>query len=163
MFFTHKMLKFDPSTLKRRIMDHKKNDPTFDFEKKIYFSQTVKAGKRIYYLDVKKNKRDELFLSITESKKVYLGDTEEGQFNFEKHKIFLYREDFSKFIDALSKAIYYIHENSDSTPLPANETDSDSEPVESIVTDSEATVGDESVPDNPTEKNIDDFDLKIDF
>lgn len=92
-------------------MDYKKNNPNYDFEKKIYFSQTVKAGKRIYYLDVKKSKRDELFLSITESKKVYTGEGEEGQYNFEKHKIFLYKEDFSKFIDALSNAIRFIHEN----------------------------------------------------
>ena len=96
-------------------MENKKNNPTFDFEKKIYFSQSVKAGKRIYYLDVKKNKYDELFLSITESKKVFVGDTDDGQVNFEKHKIFLYREDFGKFIDALSNAIRFIHENSDSS------------------------------------------------
>lgn len=96
-------------------MENKKNNPTFDSEKKIYFSQSVKAGKRIYYLDVKKNKYDELFLSITESKKVFVGDTDDGQVNFEKHKIFLYREDFGKFIDALSNAIRFIHENSDSS------------------------------------------------
>jgi len=94
-------------------MNFDKNGSTYDSEKKIYFSQTIKAGKRIYYLDVKKNRRDELFLSITESKKVYMGDIEEGQYSFEKHKIFLYQEDFGKFIDALSNAIRYIHDHSD--------------------------------------------------
>lgn len=80
-------------------------------EKDIVYSQSVKAGKRIYYLDVKRNKRDELFLSITESKKLVSGEGPEATFSFEKHKIFLYQEDFSKFIGALSQAIGYIHEN----------------------------------------------------
>ncbi|MBQ1177781.1 MAG: PUR family DNA/RNA-binding protein [Bacteroidaceae bacterium] len=80
-------------------------------EKDIVFSQAVKAGKRIYYLDVKRNKRGELFLSITESKKVMSSEGPDAPFSFEKHKIFLYQEDFSKFISGLSKAISYIHEN----------------------------------------------------
>lgn len=80
-------------------------------EKDIVYSQAVKAGKRIYYLDVKRNKRAELFLSITESKKVISGDGPDAPFTFEKHKIFLYQEDFSKFISGLSKAISYIHEH----------------------------------------------------
>ncbi|MBR3858949.1 MAG: PUR family DNA/RNA-binding protein [Bacteroidaceae bacterium] len=80
-------------------------------EKDIVFSQAVKAGKRIYYLDVKRNRRDELFLSITESKKILAGEGPDAPFTFEKHKIFLYQEDFSKFIGGLSKAISYIHEN----------------------------------------------------
>lgn len=80
-------------------------------EKDIVYSQAIKAGKRIYYLDVKKNKRDELFLSITESKKKVMGEGPDAPYTFEKHKIFLYQEDFSKFIGGLSKAIGYIHEN----------------------------------------------------
>ena len=82
-----------------------------DKEKDIVYSQAIKAGKRIYYLDVKRNKRDELFLSITESKKKVMGEGPEAPYTFEKHKIFLYQEDFSKFIGGLSKAIGYIHEN----------------------------------------------------
>ena len=82
-----------------------------DREKDIVYSQAIKAGKRIYYLDVKRNKRDELFLSITQSKKVVSGEGADAPVSFEKHKIFLYQEDFSKFIDGLSKAVGYIHEN----------------------------------------------------
>ena len=84
---------------------------TMENEKDIVYSQAVKAGKRIYYLDVKRNKRGELFLSITESKKKLTGEGPDAPFTFEKHKIFLYQEDFSKFIGGLSKAISYIHEN----------------------------------------------------
>ena len=82
-----------------------------DKEKDIVYSQAIKAGKRIYYLDVKRNKRDELFLSITESKKKVAGEGPDASYTFEKHKIFLYQEDFSKFISGLSKSIGYIHEN----------------------------------------------------
>ena len=41
--------------------------------KKLFFSKAIKAGKRIYYLDVKKNRKDEMFLAITESKKIVFG------------------------------------------------------------------------------------------
>ena len=96
-------------------------------EKDIVYSQAIKAGKRIYYLDVKRNKRDELFLSITESKKITSGDGAEATFTFEKHKIFLYQEDFSKFIGGLSQAIGYIHEHQPmSERYPAPDVDIES-------------------------------------
>ena len=79
-----------------------------EIEKDIVYSQAVKAGKRIYYLDVKRNKRGELFLSITESKKLVSGEGPEATFSFEKHKIFLYREDFTKFANSLNEAIGYV-------------------------------------------------------
>lgn len=147
-------------------MDYKKDNPNYDFEKRIYYSQTVKAGKRIYYLDVKKSKRDELFLSITESKKVYTGEGEEGQYNFEKHKIFLYKEDFSKFIDALSNAIRFIHENGEFPAEPEAEP-YDEEPGN----DADAPVDappavqaqNQTAPDETAAEIIDDIDLKIDF
>ena len=75
-------------------------------EKEIVFSKTVKAGKRMYYLDVKRDRRNDLFLSITESKRK--GVTAEGQFLFEKHKIFLYKEDFKKFEEALTETLQFI-------------------------------------------------------
>lgn len=77
-------------------------------EKEIVFSKVVKAGKRVYYLDVKKDRRDDLFLSITESKRKNL---EDGQFVYEKHKIFLYKEDFDKFAEGLQEVVSYIREN----------------------------------------------------
>ncbi|MBR2619083.1 MAG: DUF3276 family protein [Paludibacteraceae bacterium] len=75
-------------------------------EKEIVFSKSVKAGKRMYYLDVKRDRRNDLFLSITESKRK--GVTPDGQFIFEKHKIFLYKEDFSKFEEALAETLQFI-------------------------------------------------------
>lgn len=81
-------------------MEKKEND--------IIYSKALKAGKRIYYLDVKKNRRDELFLAITESKKVVSGAENEPVVQFEKHKIFLYKEDFDKFTEGLAEVIHYI-------------------------------------------------------
>ena len=77
-------------------------------DKEILYSKTIKAGKRIYYLDVKKNLKDDLFLAVTESKKV---QPKNGtQVSFEKHKIFLYREDFEKFMNGLNEAIDFINQ-----------------------------------------------------
>ena len=88
-------------------------------DKEIIFSKSIKAGKRIYYLDVKKNRKNEMFLAITESKKIISGESNEPQISFEKHKIFLYREDFEKFITGLNEAIQFINANQNS---PISET-----------------------------------------
>ena len=55
-------------------------------DKEIVFSKSIKAGKRIYYLDVKKNRKDEMFLAITESKKVITGEGDDSQVSFENTK-----------------------------------------------------------------------------
>lgn len=87
--------------------DLKKKNAADTNEKEIVFSQSIKAGKRIYYLDVKKNRKEEMFLSITESKRV-TAEGDDSQVSFEKHKIFLYQEDFDKFLDGLQQAIGFI-------------------------------------------------------
>ncbi|MEL7586054.1 MAG: DUF3276 family protein [Prolixibacteraceae bacterium] len=71
------------------------------------FSKAVRAGKRTYFFDVKSTRKDEYYLTITESKKRYEQD---GKFHFEKHKIFLYKEDFEKFIDGINEVVDYIEE-----------------------------------------------------
>ena len=87
--------------------DYKKSGMN-ENEKDIAFSQAIKTGKRIYYIDVKKNRKDEMYISITESKKIISGEGENTSISFEKHKIFLYREDFSKFADSLKQAIDFV-------------------------------------------------------
>ncbi|WP_372776740.1 DUF3276 family protein [Mangrovibacterium sp.] len=74
------------------------------FRQEIY-SNAVRAGKRTYFFDVKSTRKDEYFLTITESKKHYEQD---GRFHFEKHKIFLYKEDFEKFADGLNDVVDFI-------------------------------------------------------
>ena len=72
-------------------------------EPEIVYSRSVKAGKRIYYLDVRKARNEDLYLCITESKKKAAGETEVPQ--FEKHKLFLYKEDFAHFTEGLQDVI----------------------------------------------------------
>lgn len=84
-------------------------------EKDIMFSRSVKAGKRIYYLDVKHSRNDDLYLSLTESKKKVSGNPDNPDVSYEKHKIFLYKEDLSKFTEALIDVIRYM-QNNDVTP-----------------------------------------------
>ncbi len=69
------------------------------------YSRSVKAGKRIYYLDVKKDRTGDYYLCITESKKRVMGE-EAPQ--FEKHKLFLYKEDFAHFSEGLDDVIAYV-------------------------------------------------------
>ncbi|MEN6454086.1 MAG: DUF3276 family protein [Prolixibacteraceae bacterium] len=76
------------------------------FRQEIY-SKAVRAGKRTYFFDVKSTRKDEYYLTITESKKRYEQD---GKFHFEKHKIFLYKEDFEKFIDGINEVVEYIED-----------------------------------------------------
>ena len=95
-------------------------------DKEILYSQAIKAGKRIYYLDVKKNRKDEMFLAITESKKIISGEGEESQVSFEKHKIFLYQEDFEKFMNGLKQSISFIQEQQGAcTPKNENKKEAD--------------------------------------
>lgn len=72
------------------------------------FSKSVRAGKRTYFFDVKSTRGNDYYLTITESKKRFGTD---GKFTYEKHKIFLYKEDFEKFIEGLNEAIQHIKEN----------------------------------------------------
>jgi hypothetical protein len=65
------------------------------------YSKAVRAGKRTYFFDVKSTRGRDLFLTITESKK---HTHEDGSASYEKHKIFLYKEDFEKFLDGLQDA-----------------------------------------------------------
>jgi len=72
------------------------------------FSEKVKAGKRTYFFDVKSTRANDFYVTITESKKRFNKDNE--GFTYEKHKIFLYKEDFNKFMDALNNTINHVKE-----------------------------------------------------
>ena len=68
------------------------------------YSAKVKAGKRTYFFDVKSTRSNDFYLTITESKKRF----KEDGFTYEKHKIFLYKEDFNKFMEALSSTVNHV-------------------------------------------------------
>lgn len=70
------------------------------------FSKVVRAGRRTYFFDVKATKNNDYYLTLTESKRNHIGESVQ----YEKHKIFLYKEDFIKFSEGLAEAIEYIKE-----------------------------------------------------
>lgn len=98
------------------------------------FSKAVRAGKRTYFFDVKSTRNNDHYLTVTESKKVFDG---EGKFHFEKHKIFLYREDFEKFLEGFNEAVDYIDENTDEieTRIKSDENNKAEEEKEKEYTD----------------------------
>ncbi len=79
------------------------------------FTRVVRAGKRTYFFDVKATRKDDYYLTITESKK-RLG--KEGKIFYEKHKIFLYKEDFEKFTGGLIDAVSFIGTGRDDLNSP---------------------------------------------
>lgn len=81
------------------------------------FSKAVRAGKRTYFFDVKATRGNDYYLTVTESKKKFNDD---GKFFYEKHKLFLYKEDFEKFEDGLKEVIDYIKANQE-MPVTTNE------------------------------------------
>ena len=121
-------------------MEEFKKKSVAEGDKEIVFSKAIKAGKRIYYLDVKKNRKDEMFIAITESKKIVSG--EDSQVSFEKHKIFLYKEDFEKFTEGLQQAIQYIvNEQGAAEPRLTEKTDeTDNETTSESLSESEIKI-----------------------
>ncbi|MBR1707087.1 MAG: DUF3276 family protein [Bacteroidales bacterium] len=94
------------------------------------YSKPVRAGKRTYFFDVKATKgNNDYYLTITESKRRQERD---GSFVFDKHKIFLYKEDFEKFAEGLEEAVAYIRTNllKDEPFRPAPRYESPSDPGE---------------------------------
>lgn len=102
------------------------------------YSKAVRAGKRTYFFDVKATRANELYLTITESKRRFNQQT--GNFFYEKHKLFLYREDFEKFKEALEETFEKIgdmqgeiiprdqlHEQSESTHVSEQSKQEESE------------------------------------
>ncbi|MCF8302100.1 MAG: PUR family DNA/RNA-binding protein [Bacteroidales bacterium] len=75
-------------------------------ERREIFSQAIRAGKRTYFFDVKETRAGEYYLTITESKRRF--NKEQEKFYFEKHKLFLYKEDFEKFSNGLKSAVDFI-------------------------------------------------------
>lgn len=96
-------------------------------------SKAVRAGKRTYFFDVKATKRNDYYLTITESKKRFNKD---GRFYYEKHKIFLYKEDFEKFVDGLTEVIEFI-KTANPVILPASDSVEDETSEEFMAVDFE--------------------------
>lgn len=100
-------------------MEYEKNDEVY--------SKVVRAGKRTYFFDVKATKGRDLYITMTESKKTFT----DGKEYYQKHKIFLYKEDFEKFAEGLSEVVNKIKELTDSGEYVSEELE-DQDSVESF-------------------------------
>jgi hypothetical protein len=109
--------------LKKAAMEE--NESREDYKDGVY-ETVVRAGKRTYFFDVRSTRSKDHYLTITESKRRY---REDGSHYYQKHKIFLYKEDFEKFTGALSDAIKKVIE------LNNQEGEELSESVENSFTD----------------------------
>jgi hypothetical protein len=87
-------------------------------EREEVFSKKVRAGKRTYFFDVKATRSNDYYITITESKKRLEDNV------FIKHKIFLYKEDFEKFVEGLNGTIDYIKEHQEVVEKRYEYTDS---------------------------------------
>ncbi len=127
-------------------------------ERQEIFSKAVRAGKRTYFFDVKATRRNDYYLTITESKKRYHRD---GRFYFEKHKIFLYKEDFDKFSEGLAESIEFIKTEKPEPIEPIEEikskntenyTDVEFEDLESVEAEKEKEEGEEEKKEKKSKK-----------
>jgi hypothetical protein len=114
------------------------------------FSKPVRAGKRTYFFDVKATKSNDYYLTITESKRRVEKD---GRFVYDKHKIFLYKEDFIKFTEGLEEVIKFIK---DKCPVTERVYTPNSETEETNVTPAEPK---QTAPAATEEKNFSDVDF----
>jgi hypothetical protein len=138
-------------------MEDFRKDDWDNREKEIAYSRSVKAGKRIYYLDVKRSRNEELYLSLTESKKKVSGNPEKPDVTYEKHKIFLYREDLSKFTEALIDVIRYMQDHDVPERASGANEETLTEELSNAVTESDYT-GDLDDMEPAIKLNLEDFE-----
>jgi hypothetical protein len=92
-----------------------------DRDREEIFSRAVRAGKRTYFFDVKATAGEDYYITITESKRRF--NNEQGKFFYEKHKLFLYKEDFEKFANGLNAVIEFIETGKAPDPDPSDNID----------------------------------------
>ena len=106
-------------------------------EKEEIYSKVLRAGRRTYFFDVRATKAGDYYLTITESKKF---TNDDGSFHYKKHKIYLYKEDFSEFNDMLKAATNFIvNEKGEEVISERHQKDYKKEEGEEEVSDSEAS------------------------
>src|SRR6478672_12592197 len=88
-----------------QLIDRMRMNENDMLEKEEIFSKVLRAGRRTYFFDVRSTKADDYYITITESKKF---TEEDGSFHFKKHKIYLYKEDFTAFTEILEDMTSYV-------------------------------------------------------
>lgn len=116
------------------------------------YSQSLRAGNRTYFFDVKSTKSEDLYLTITESKRRFNNDN--GKFYYEKHKLFLYPEDFAEFSDYLQSTLDKIKElNGGEEAVPRSEMQSENGSEQLSAAAEPAASYDQSPVEESTEDN----------
>ena len=121
-------------------------------EQEEIFSQTMRAGRRTYFFDVRETKAGDYYLTVTESKKF---TNDDGSFHFKKHKIYLYKEDFAEFSETLNRATDFIlNEKGDEVISERHQKDF-VKPSE--VKENDIDTIEDTAPENFTDVNFDDI------
>jgi len=113
-----------------------------NYQKDEIYSNAVRAGKRTYFFDVKSTRGNDLYLTVTESKRRYNDD---GTFRYEKHKLFLYKEDFEKFQDGFVDALGKIKELQATEEYAVKETFIPKETIDEVI---DETINEETPSDS---------------
>ena len=127
-------------------------------EREEIFSKTLRAGRRTYFFDVRSTKAGDYYLTLTESKKF---TNDDGSFHYKKHKIYLYKEDFSEFNSILSEMTdYIIKEKGEEVISERHQKDykKEEETTEEPLEETESTEGEEDSNDEAVQNNDDDKD-----
>jgi hypothetical protein len=119
-------------------------------EQEEIFSQVLRAGRRTYFFDVRSTKAGDYYLTVTESKKFTHDD---GSFHYKKHKIYLYKEDFTEFNEMLSKATEFIINEKGQEVISERHQKDFQKPSEN----GEATTIDETSTESFTDVDFDDI------
>lgn len=109
------------------------------------FSQVLRAGRRTYFFDVRATKADDYYLTVTESKKF---TNDDGSFHYKKHKIYLYKEDFTEFNEMLKAATdYIINEKGEEVISDRHQSDYTKESEKTVTEDTNESFTDVSFDD----------------
>lgn len=124
-------------------------------EQEEIFSKVMRAGRRTYFFDVRSTKAGDFYLTITESKKF---TNDDGSYHYKKHKIYLYKEDFSEFKDTLEEMInYVIDEKGEEVISERHQKDYKKETDEIAETPSNASENGQTDTSNFTDLEFDDI------
>ena len=126
-----------------------------DYNAEEIFSKALRAGRRTYFFDVRETKAGDYYLTITESKKF---TNEDGTFFYKKHKIYLYKEDFSEFNSSLKEICDFIIKNKGEEVI-SEKHDKDFDKKKEIKVESEPT---EKKEEKEEEKDFADVDFEND-
>lgn len=124
-------------------------------EKEEIFSKVLRAGRRTYFFDVRATKAEDYYLTITESKKF---TNDDGSFHYKKHKIYIYKEDFTEFKDILAEMTdYIINEKGDEVISERHQKDFKKEYDNTVDDGSRVTEAELKTPESFTDISFDDI------